>query len=379
MNYAPTFNAFKKNDDLNYWRHFSDLNVWKDFTRSTKLEIRNTYLRSNDPRDSSPALGEDAQQQESVIEADKNRTDRHEYASNISQIRLSHQFGADNNSIYGAYSYSVLREIDTFSEVPLDSDNRNGDRNIATPAVGLIYNFSPTWGIEIENEYAISNYKEENDRKEYNGNIRLVYHSDRALSGFLNYRHTILDYHEDLDEDYRIYEPSIGIAYEFQDNTRIVVGVGYYIQDFKTSKDENGVNITSDISKRWIYQNGYLGLTGGSGYVIDDDGTRDNGLDIYYFGRVEVGYNFTSRLLGSVYEEYRHDEYPDETPDREEKMMTSGLDISWQALEWMGVGLTYEFNDLSSNRVRVDDDSSYTENRAILTLRIAPVSSFRLN
>lgn len=368
LNYVPTFNSFKENSELNYWRHYADLLIWKEFARNTRFEIHDTYLRTNDPNDETPISAEDGQSQDPAIGTDRNRRGRNEYATNVSEVRLTHQFGL-NNSIYGAYRYSVLREIDPVPGILIE------DNDISTPQFGLSFNFSPEWGIEIDNSYAMSNYKERNDRDEYNGNARLIYHNNRAFSAFFNYRHTMLDYHEETDEDYNIYEPSIGIGYDFQDNARLVIGIGYYFQDFESSDDDGGVSISSDITKRWVYHKGYFGITGGSGYVIDDDSVEDNGLDIYYSARIEAEYNFTPRLSGMVYGGYRHDEYPNEVPDRAEQMVTTGLEMEMNVFRWMSVGITYEFNDLSSDR-EVDE---YTENRAMLTMRLEPINPLRLN
>lgn len=368
LNYVPTFNSFKENDELNYWRHYADLLMWKEFTRNTRLEVHDTYLRTNDPTDESSISAEEGQPPEPVIETDRNRRGRNEYVTNVSEMRLTHQFGI-NNSIYGAYRYSVLREIDSAPSISIE------DNNISTPQFGLSFNFSPRWGIEIDNSYAMADYKERNDRDEYNGNVRLIYHSNRPFSAFLNYRHTMLDYREETNEDYNIYEPSLGIGYEFQDNARLIISLGYYFQDFESSEDDGGVSISSDITKRWTYPKGYFGITGGSGYVIDDNAVEDNGLDIYYLARIEAGYNFSSRLSGLVYGGYRHDEYPNEVPDRAEQMVTTGLEMQLHVFHWMTVGITYEFNDLSSDR----EIDTYTENRALMTMRMEPISPLRFN
>ena len=222
------------------------------------------------------------------------------------------------------------------------------DNNIATPSFGIAYDFTQRWGFELDNSYAIADYKERNDRNEYDGNLRLLYRFGRVYSGFLNYRHTILNYDQETDEDYQVYEPSIGVRVDFQDNARIQIGAGYYIQDFETSEDQQGFNITSDIYKRWVYRTIYFDVSGGSGYSIDDNGAQDNGLNIYYQGRMEMGYHFTPMFTGLIFGSYRYDEYPDETPDRTENTTIAGLSIEWQALQWMIIGLTYDFTDRKS-------------------------------
>lgn len=368
LNYSPTYNSFQENNYLSYWRHEASLYTWKQFERNTRIQLRDTYLRTNDPTDESAAIEQDGQPQVSAIATDRNRRGRNEYYTNVAEARAEHQFGA-NDQVYVAYRYSILRDVDTIPGITVD------DNDTSMPSVGLAYSFSPHWGVEIGSSYALSDYKEKNDRNEFNGNLRLLYRFGRAISGFVNYRHTNLDFDQDTDEDYNVYEPSIGIRYDFSDRARIEIGGGYYVQDFETSEDEEGFDIVSNIYKRWAYQTGYFDISGGSGYMIDDNGAVDNGLNIYYKGRVEVGRHFTSTLTGSVFAGYRYDDYPNETPERVEKGARAGMALDWQALRWMLVRFSYDYTDVSSDRT-IDE---YTENRILLTVRLARPNPYRLS
>lgn len=368
LNYAPTYNSYKENDSLSYARHEAGLYAWKQLQRNTRIGIRDTYLRTNDPADESPIIEQDGQPQGPAIERDRNRRGRNKYYTNVAEANITHQFGK-KDQVYATYRYSILRDVDTTPGILV------GDNDISKPSIGLDFSLSPKWGMEVGSSYAVTDYKERNDRNEYDGNLRLLYHFNRAVSGFMNYRYTNLDYDQKTDEDYRVYEPSMGIRYNFQDNARIEIGVGYYIQDFDTSDSIEGYNVTSDLYKKWTFPTGYFGIYGGSGYLIDDNGTQDNGFNIYYHGRAEVGYNFASTLTGSIYGDYRYDKYPDEFPERTRKTLSAGLAMDYQALNWMFLRLAYNFADVRSNRT-ID---AYTENHALATIRIAPPNPYRLS
>jgi hypothetical protein len=368
LSYIPTYRSFQENNYLSYWRHEASLYMWKQVQRNTKIELRDAYLRTKDPTDSSATIEVDGLPQAPAIATDRNRRGRKEYYTDTAEARINHQFGA-NDQVYLAYQYSILRDVDKIPGALVE------DRDTATPSIGLTYDFSQRWALEVDSSYSLSNYKEQNDRNEYDGNLRLLYRFGRAVSGFVNYRHTHLDYDQNTDEDYSIYEPTMGIRYDFADEARIQLGAGYYIQDFETSENQEGFSITSDINKRWNFRTGYFGISGGSGYIIDDNGVVDNGLDIYYQGRIDVGYNFATSLTGAIYCDYRYDEYPDEDPERVEKTASTGLAVDWQALRWMSVRFSYDLNDISSDRV-IDE---YTENRALITIRIAPQNPYRFN
>ena len=368
LNYSPTYYSYQENDDLSYWRHEASLYTWKQFQRNTRIELRDTYLRTNDPTDESAALQQDGLPQGPAITTDRNRRGRNEYYTNVTEARINHQFGA-NDHVFFAYQYSILREVDTISGTVSD------ENDISMPSIGLAYDFSQRWGMEIGSSYAVTDYKERNDRNEYDGNLRLLYRFGRAVSGFLNYRHTNIDFDQNTDEDYSVYEPSMGIRYVFPDEAIIEVGFGYYAQDFETSEDEEGFDVTSNVYKRWIFPTGFIGISGGSGYAIDDNGVEDNGLDIYYQGRLEFGYNFAASLSGSIYGAYRYDEYPNESPDRVEKAASAGLALDWQAMRWMIIRLSYDFTDVSSD-LAIDE---YSENRALISIRLAPPNPYRIS
>ena len=363
LNYNPTYNRYWENDNLNNWRHSANIDIWKDFTRNTKFSLRDSYLQSNDPADTSSPTELDNQ----FIDA--NRQGRDEYLTNTAETRLSHNFGSDDSFSIAVF-YSAFREIDPPS---LTTTN---DNNIITPAFILLYNIGPRWGIDFNTSYAISDYFEQEDRRQLNGSLKLSYLITRSLSSFINYQHTILTYEQNADSDYQILNPTAGFRYTFQDNAHIELGLGYYSQQYNdTSKNTDGYNVSADISKRWTIRRAYFGITGNSGYQIDDDETRDNGFNIYYQGRVDAGYNFTPKLTGSVYFNYRYDDYPDDPTGKFGESTTSGAALSWQALQWVNLRLTYDYRTYNTN-TWIDE---YKENRVQLTIRIAPPNPYKLN
>jgi hypothetical protein len=369
LNYSPSYSKYENNEDYDSWRHEASLYTWKDIKRSTRLELRNTFLHTNDPTDESETIEADDPFQSSAIEVDINRRGRNEYYTNVAEARLSQEFGSDD-SYYLEYEYSILRE-DTPTGQSVD------DNDISTPSAGFTYGFTSRWRIDIDASYASTNYDDEaeNDRDEFNGIIRFLHNFNRNYSGFIGYRHTILDFDKDTDEDYQIYRPSIGIEIHFQDNAGITIDGGYYVQDFETSEKEEGFNLYSDIYKRWEYRSSYFGIIGSSGYEIDDDGTEDEGLIIYYEGSITAGYSFTPRLTTNIYCSYRHEDFPNETPDRIDQTLEAGAGLDWQALQWMAIGLEYNYTNVTSD----NQINEYRENSAMLNIRIFPTSPFRLN
>jgi hypothetical protein len=367
--YNPSYNMFANHTELNYWRHAGTARIWNDFQRNTRLELTDNYLETEDPRDESRYDRTDTTTAIPDIASDSDRQGRTRYRTNIAEARLSHQFGA-NETIYGGIQHGLHEEIEPPAGVTRE------DYEKIQPFVGLGYYFTPQFGVEIDGYFSNRNYADRNDREEYFGVGRLLYNFTRNLASYVEYRHTFLDYRENTDNDYHIYAPSIGGRYRFERNAQIRVSVGYYVQDFdNTDVDEEGWTVFSELNKRWDFQSTYIDLTGGSGYEIDDTGMVDHGLNIYYMGRLEVGYNFTARLLGAVFGGYRYDDFPDERPQRTDHAYNIGARIQYQILQWMRLGLTYNHRNVTSDI----EAEEYTENSVIFTITVAPSAPFRLN
>lgn len=378
--YTPSYSAYDDVEDnqsgtnqeeYDSWRNEAGLFIWKEIKRNTRIDLSNIFLRTTNPVDESEAIDADDPTLGSVIESDPNRRGRREYSTNVAEARLTHQFGS-NDSFYLAYQYRTIRDEDLpeVGEELLDNDT-------STALAGLGINFSTKWSLQIDTSYASTDNEDEtvNDRDEFDGNIRLLHSFSRTFAGFVAYRHTILNFDQDIDEEYQIYRPSIGIELTFKDNAGMTVGAGYYIQDFETSENNESFNMDSDIYKRWISRTGYFGIVGSSGYEIDDNGSQDNGFSIYYEGSVEAGYGFTPRLSSDVYGSFRYAEFPNQTPERVDRTYGAGAGINWQISRWLSVGLRYDHTQLSSDIA----SNEYTENRAMITMLMVPSSPFRLN
>lgn len=369
LNFNPSYSALANNSDLDYWRYAGRLRLWNDMTRGTRLELTTDYLETEDPRDASNDFSPDDPLEGPAIDTDLNRRGRNRYRTIVSEGRLSNQFGA-RDRLYLALRYSQLEDIDTFPGQDV-SDYANWQ-----PSAGVEYWFVQRWGFALDGYFSDRDYVDENDRQEYSANGRLLFALRQSLTGFAGYRYTALDYDEETDDDYQIHEPSIGLTYQFEENARITIGVGYYIQEFDNSDDtEEGWTVNSEIYKRWNFRSSDLSLTGMSGYAIEDTGTEDLGLNIYYQGGLEANHRFTPRLSAGVYGTYRLDEFPNEDPERTDKTLAAGTRLSYQALQWMFITLAYNYTDVTSD----SQIQEYTENSVVLTLSLRPAAPYRLN
>ena len=381
LNYNPSYYAYADRDDLDYWRHAANILFYKGLGRNTTIELSSAFLSTQTARDSSERVRRDDSSQAGAagteeeategeengdaivpegasISVDNTRRGRDEYRQLVNNIRLNHQYGFRSN-VYAGVRYNIYEDPDVAVG---EESNENKEW---LPEFGFTNWFNQRWGLAFAGSYSDRDYDDRDDRKEYYGSLRLLRNFNRRTSGFIEVEHTTLDFDEETDdEDYRLFAPSIGFQYQIARRTDIELGAGYYIQEFDESEDEEGFYVNGDIAHEWIYRQGRIRLDGGSGYDVEDQGSEDLGLQIYYEVGLDARYNFTSRFFGELYTSYRYDDYPNRTPDRSDQTFEAGAKVNYQALRWMSLELAYDFSDVTSDI----DTVEYTENRVILTI-----------
>ena len=100
-------------------------------------------------------------------------------------------------------------------------------------------------------------------------------------------------------------------------------------------------------------------------------GSEKLGFNQFYEGAVSGNYKFAKFINGRIRGAYRNTEYVDQS-DREDKRATVGVGLTWQALEWMHIGLDYRFRSLDSTIETID----YDENRVNVTITLVHTVPF---
>ena len=228
LSYDPAYAIYNEFSENDTWRHTALLYGWSDLTRNNRLEIRNAFVRTEDPfgeediyylRSDDPAIGADPTL----------RTSREPYIRNTASLRFTNRFG-ENDSFYLEYAYEILENEDETLE-----DNT---RHITS--AGLAYWFTPKWGSDIIVSYIKAEYDQgdeyvdepSDDFNAWDGNIRLIKRFSRQLEGHLAYTHIYVDF-ETTEEDYQIYNPYIGFNYEVAQDKTVTIDVGYFVQNYK--------------------------------------------------------------------------------------------------------------------------------------------------
>lgn len=367
LTYLPSYEWYNDYSEYDGWTHDLAGRTWYNFTANTSIELRNAYIRTRGSLEDAGYVGatSDDPLVAPDISPDPYRRGLGEYYRNATTLRFDHRFGAED-TVYAAYRYSLRRDLDTTSY-------KRSDNDIWEPSIGGTYWFTHLWGIGADMRYSHRNYKDQEDREEWYGRMRLNRRITRHLSAYAQYAQTYLNY-EDDGVDYDVYEPTIGFNYQLDQNTRIDIGAGWYFQDFDDGNSDDGFVLTALADKVWPFRRGSVGLTLLSGTDIDDTGVEDLGLNVYYQATARGEYAFTPRFSGTARVGYRWDDYPDRKPSRTDKTITAAAGLQYQALRWLLLNLDYTFRDLNSDY----NLQEYTENRVIFSVTFTPEQPFRL-
>lgn len=365
LSYDPAcvlYHEFSENDT---WRHTALLYGWTDLTRNNRLEVRDAFVRTEDP------FGEEE------IADPTLRTTREPYWTNTASVRFTNRFG-ENDSFYLEYANSILENEDETLE----------DNTRYIPSAGLTYWFSPQWGSEITLSYTKAEYdpgdefdgEPSDDFNAWDGNMRLIKRFSRQLEGHLAYTHIYVDF-ETTEEDYQIYNPYIGFNYEVGRDISISADVGYFYQDYEEEIDDrdNSSGLTADVNFTKTFQRGLISLTGATGPTQAYFGAENLGLAIFYEAGIDAEYNLTRRVTGDIFGLYRQDKYEDEDPVRRDKTTRSGVGLTYEYERWLSSNINFSIRaEYSNTKVNSNiDENDYVENRGLLTITLTRSQPYR--
>ena len=360
LNYFPSYAYYHENDDLSTLRHKADLELWKYIRRHLRISFLNVFEHSEEPYvyyDPPVEIDPDV----IFIDEDYLRIGRETRSINTARPRLDYQFGPRDRFYF---QYSWRQE---WNDNPAEED-----KGLHTPSAGLTYWFSRFYGLETDLRYTRGIYDESEDRDVWDGRLRLLRNFTRHLDGYVEYRHTHVDYSRDRP-GYTAYQPSAGISYTFAREGRFRAGVGYIIRDKEDNGTEERLVLDAVIDKTWSQRRSSFTLRGSTGYT-EAFLREGDGFTIFYDARAIYSYGLRRDLDWRIAAGFRHRDYRDREPTRRDNVFDIGTGLNYRWTRHVNVGLNYDYRNVDSDRRA----SEYYENRATLTLNWVP-SPRRLN
>ena len=363
LSYDPGYAVYADFNEKNNWRDSANLRAWAELSEDSMLEISDTFLRTEDPL-SWEAIEFMREETVTIGEAPTVRKGREPYINNLANVTFSHEFTPSSNLALG-YTHRLLDNED-----PTIVSNQSHN-----PFFNLAYRPTVRFGIVPHVEYLRATYDDNiGDFSNWLGALRLEYKFTRHLEGFFQYAHTARDYDRDYNfslqigrfEDFHVYDPSVGVAWQLSQAFTLNGWTGYFLQNMAESKDLGGYYVGGDIT--WEAEHQKISLEASNGYDRADLGTERLGLTQFVRVMATGSYEFSRHFSGQVSIYYRENEYVQTLIDRKDRYYGVRAAVEYQIFKWMFISLEYGHNQVDSTRATQE----YTENRGLLRVTLVP-------
>ena len=358
ISYDPEYSIYDEYDEYDSWRHDARFSGWIQMAKNTRLEVRDSYFRTEDPLRDPDIAASRAEDPKAIIDSTIRRS-RETYYTNTVDINLIQEFGRANSFNLG-FIHGFLENDD-----PAYEDNERYN-----PYVGLTFWFAPDWGLNMNGAYTKGDFDVSDDVDLWYGSARLIRRISRPLEVFVQYAHTVVEY-DGTSEDSQIYNPSAGFIYTMSSDTSFSLEMGYAYFDPEDSDSGSALSAIGNLTK--TFKRGSINFIGSAGYEGSYFGAEDLGVNKFYELGGSVTYQLTRHFSGNIFGSYRDNEYEETVDDREDKITRAGVGLTMQALEWMSLGVNYAYRTVDST---IDTDE-YDENRVIFRITLTPPRPFR--
>ena len=359
ISYDPKYVMYDEFNENDSWRHFARLKGWADISKNTRFEFRDRFRLTEDPLSEADIAALRAQEPDEIVDNTR-RTSLNEYYRNNASLNLLHQFGVFDTFNLGYKHYFLENDDPTYE----DKERHN-------PYAELTYWFTHDWGFNLRGDYRKGQYEFSSDYDQINARARLVKKFSKRLDGFVQFGYATLDYDEEIRQDADGYDLSAGFDYGIAADISLSLLAGYSYVDRDVSDDESGMSGNVKLTKK--LSQGVIYLTGSGGYAGPNFGADTRGISEFYEAGLSVTYQLTKHLSGNAFGSYRNDNYLENPFDLEENTTKAGVGLELQALQWMSLGLDYDFRSFDSTR----DVEDYDENRVFVKVTLSPSVPFR--
>jgi hypothetical protein len=374
VSYDPAYAKYYDFDENDGWRHDAKLRIWSDLGKTTRFEVNDSFLRTEDPLEEEDLLslrdGDVIQEGDTTI-----RKNRRTYYRNTANARLSHQFGKED-SIYAGFTYGLLR----------NKDDQEEDNDYYSPAVGLNYWFGPKFGFQSNATYTRADFDQDSDFigdgtddfENYAGMIRLIGRTGARFGIFAQHDQIYRDFDGD-DNDYLVYAPSAGFQYMVEEGLNLRLGAGYFYVDVDNDENEQGIFGNGQIDKTWTSERGSLTLAALTGLDQSNFGAENVGLEKFAGVQGSAVYRLARTVSWDINGSYRYSDVigdadsGDEDAGSNVHRFRAGSGFTIEPLRWMAIRLSYNFNKVNSD----NEFDEYDEHRGLINITLTPSQPFR--
>lgn len=261
----------EKNKERDTDLHYGTAQWEQTLTRNIKLDIMDTFSRSDDPI----LVNEEGLIEEAV--------GRRIYYRNNGQISLSMHFGVNNLFGLGYRNLYLNNKSDSYE----DSIGHDFFFKLNT-------RLNPSWGIDLESRINRGKFKQPegftgsgtDDFYDREGVITLNYRWHPYRSLFARYSFLSKKFDDPNSIEFYLHQSSVGLSFELSPHTSFSMEGGYFLQDLADNRKEDGArfNIVLNTQKR----RASVSLGGSGGFTQD------------YFSSENLGSSKFRHVYGSL-------------------------------------------------------------------------------
>ena len=343
--YAPTFVKYHEYSDNDTTRHSARLHAWQQMGKSLRFDLRDEYLKSEDPAETSLAGYEERQ---------RLRHTRYTYERNIADAALQYRFGPEDSLKIG-YRHELMENKDPL----LDDTTEHG------PYGGVTYWFDKHNGMDLNYRFTRASFERNDgnpsgdDFDGHEADVRYLYRWNQKTQAYIGYGYTSRDFEDESRDDRTVHEGSVGMTHRFSPLTSLSLDVGYYKPEGYGTDDTGHLSYGATLNR--TLERGALSLKARSGWDEDYlDAEDQRGYTRYWSVAGDVDYALLENLTAYAGGSYRENTY--HLTDDEDKTYRGRGGLAIRFLRWYSVSLEYAY----LNRRSDDPGDEYVDNRIML-------------
>jgi hypothetical protein len=353
LDYEAGFSFYAKNSSRDTTRHRARISWDQLLAEHWRLNLNNTFSRSEDP-----ITVED----DRITDISNSRDV--EYRNN-GEASLNWQFGAEDLVTIGYRN----RLLNSDSDQTEDSRTNEGFLNLGTW-------FVPKFGVDLTSSFARWEFQQPgsftgfptDDFYQYQAGLTMNYRWRPQRIAYARYNIVYQDYDHEfgalstlVSEDYVVHQPTLGVSLDLGPNTEFGVEFGYFRQDFDGDRNgEDGYVLNGSFDTRG--ERTRFGIQTNSGYDLDYGSSDNQGFSKYSDNSARVDYELNENLGIFATARYRWEDFTE--TNRTDHTYGGRAGLGYTFRRWLSVSL--EGGHL--RRDSTDSNDEFTDNR--VTLRI---------
>ena len=348
LDYEAGFSFYTKNSSRDTTRHRAQISWDQLLAKYLRLNLNNTFSRSEDPL---------------TVEDDR-ITD----ISNEREVKYRNTGGASLNWKFGAQDLVTFgyrnRLLNSDSDETEDSRANEGFLNLKTW-------FVPQFGIGLTSSYGRWEFQQSKDFTGdatedfhlYQAGLKMNYRWRPQQIAYAKYSIVSRDADNEIgtdSDDYIVHQTALGLSMSLGPHTSLGAEAGYFLQDPDDGDKEEGFVFNASFNTQ--REKASFGLSTNTGYDLDYGSSDNQGFSKFSDNSATISYKLSENLRAFASARYRWEDFT--VTNRTDHTYGGRAGLGYTFHRWLSVSLKGAHLRRDSN----DDNQEFKDNRVTLSL-----------